>query len=96
MLILQTPASMRIDDRNIRSLRDFFSSLKRRELDMGWEVRSRLDSSSTRALSELMFENGITHVTDLSVSLPIVHSSVVYTRLFGRGVADAPVNRFTE
>ena len=95
VLVLQTPASMKIDDVKLRSLRDFFSSFDRGELEIGWEVRSQLDPKSLAALSQLVIDNGIIHVTDLSVSRPIVSSSLVYTRLFGRGAAGGPAYRFS-
>ena len=95
ILILQTPSSMRIDKRKIESLRDFFTSLDRDGLDIGWEVRSRIDNRYRSALSELILENDITHVTVLSTSLPIARTPIVYTRLFGRGGAGAPAYRFT-
>ncbi len=96
LLILQTPPSLIIDKAKIESLRQFFSSIDKTELTIGWELRGRLSTETRQRLTELLQVNGIVHVTDISFGLPLYMHELVYTRLFGRSGPKAPAIQFAD
>ena len=83
-LHFQTPPQFDFNQSNIAKVTNFFSSIKKTNLNFVLEIRNPcpLDSSFVKSLQDL----GIIHCVDLLSKVePIYQSDVLYTRIFGKG-----------
>ena len=80
-LVIQTPATQKLDTVGVKDSKDFFSSLSLDGLRLVWEYRAPL----TVEVAELMADFNIIQSVDLSVNSPILSQDVAYSRLFGKG-----------
>ncbi len=80
-LVLETPANAICDRNDVLAAKDFFSSLSLGEVKLVWEYRAPW----TPQVANLMRDFGIIQSVDLSVQMPNLESSIVYSRLFGKG-----------
>lgn len=80
-LVLETPASYKLNSENVIAARDFFGSLNLQKTRLVWEIRSPV----TEEAVDLMKDFNIIHCADLSREKPSFSSDIVYSRLFGKG-----------
>ena len=80
-LVLETPVSYVIADKEAKKARDLFSSYTLRGVNLVWEIRSPLTTEAV----DLMRDFNIIECVDLSIKAPSVESDIVYSRLFGKG-----------
>ena len=82
-LHFQTPPQFYFNQTNIEKVTNFFSSLKKNNLNFVLENRNPgpLNSSFVKSLCDL----GIIHCVDLLKGEPVYQSDVLYTRIFGKG-----------
>ncbi len=80
-LVLETPASYQVDQRNLKNVQDFFSSLNLSGLRLVWEYRGPIKP----IVVDLMQDFGIIQCVDLSRQNPSYCLDVTYSRLFGKG-----------
>ncbi len=85
IIVVQTPPSFSCTDENIKNMKDFFSSVKRDGLLIGWEPRGDwLDRPGI--IKELVEELNLLHIVDLLKTRPATTSmGILYTRLHGLG-----------
>ena len=86
-VILQTPASLRIGERELSGLRDLLG-LADPSVRLGLEARAHRNGRLPPGLRSLMEDAGILDVVDLSRGRPRVNEADVYSRLFGPGPAN--------
>ena len=80
-LILETPASYVMDKKAVDTAREFFSASTLQSVRLVWELRAPL----TAIVAELMRDLNVIQAIDLSKETPSVESSILYSRLFGKG-----------
>lgn len=80
-LVLETPPSYVINQENLQSAKEFFSSLNLKGIRLVWEYRAPL----TETVTDLLQEFGIVQCVDLSKKKPSYNLDVTYSRLFGKG-----------
>jgi uncharacterized protein YecE (DUF72 family) len=80
-LVLETPSSYVLDEENISSAKDFFSSLTLHGVKLVWEIRAPM----TQQAVNLMSDFNIIHCVDISTTRPPNWKDAGYTRLFGKG-----------
>lgn len=80
-LVLETPASKKFDEKDVKAARDFFGSISTDGLQLVWEYRAPFSQEVNR----LMQDFGIVQCVDLSTQKPQLDSEVVYSRVFGKG-----------
>ncbi len=83
-LILETPASLRIDTDRLEGLRTF-AEMTPDGMRLGLEARAHAEGPLPAAVARTLEREGILDVVDLSRGPPRVESTEVYTRLFGKG-----------
>jgi len=85
VLLIQTPGSFRTD--KMEDAHEFFREVDREDLVLVWETRgaSWEETATRERLSELLCEEGVTHVTDPLRSMPAYVGDVAYFRLHGLG-----------
>lgn len=83
VMVLQTPPWLQIDTGKIKSLRNFFASVQMKSPRFAWEARGR--SRLNRELLGLLREYEIAPIIDLSKEAPDLESSILYSRIFGKG-----------
>jgi uncharacterized protein YecE (DUF72 family) len=84
-MILVTPPSLGFSREKIESIRDFFESFNLTGVRIVWEVRRRRGEPVPSSLISLMQEYSVIHCVDLSREESAIDSSIVYTRVFGKG-----------
>ncbi|RLG88219.1 MAG: DUF72 domain-containing protein [Thermoprotei archaeon] len=82
--IFQTPPSFGYSKENYESAYNFFKSINRDGLLIGWEPRGTWKEHRD-ILERLISEVEVIHVTDLLREEPVIVSKVMYTRLHGLG-----------
>jgi uncharacterized protein YecE (DUF72 family) len=80
-LVLETPNSYVINQKDINKTTDFFSSANLGGVRLVWEMRAPM----TVITANLMQDLNAIQCVDLSKETPIVESDIVYSRLFGKG-----------
>ncbi len=85
VLHLQTPATHEYGPEDLERLSNFVNSASLQGIPLALEPRAYAETGLPPKLRRLMEDNGIVHCVDLSKSEPEVESSILYTRLFGRG-----------
>ncbi len=85
VLHFQTPASYRYGSEDLERLSSLVNSTSLQNTTIALEPRAYADSDLPPDLRRLMEDEGIVHCVDLSKSEPQVESSLLYTRLFGKG-----------
>jgi len=80
-LVLETPASYAMNQKDVDMARDLLSSTNLRGVRLVWEIRAAV----TPAAVDLMQDFDVVQCVDLSREKPIFKSDVVYSRLFGKG-----------
>ncbi len=83
IVIFQSPPSFRRSDLTERDLRDFFSSLDRGGLAVGWEPRDESWWIDERGLIRLLDDLDLIHVVDPFYRRPLDGSDLAYFRLHG-------------
>ena len=84
ILVLQTPATLEIDDAKVDRIGDLLSSANLGTVRLAWEIRTDR-SKVPKKLFNLMQDRNIIHSVDLSREVPEYKSDILYTRLFGKG-----------
>jgi len=84
IIVIETPENIEYSDRKISSLTDFFNSLNLGSTRLAWEIRQR-HKQLPKALIDLLQEQNIMHIVDISREEPSYKSDYLYTRLFGKG-----------
>lgn len=88
ILVLESPAHVRFDDKFVRDARQFFTSLSMNNVRVAWEFRRKPEELPDELIN-LMRDLEIIHVVDLSWEEPRRKSDILYTRIFGN-----PKNEF--
>jgi uncharacterized protein YecE (DUF72 family) len=88
LLLLQTPASFKADQENIKSLKRFFKKVKLNGLRIVFEVRGK--SWSDEIVKELFQELDLVHCVDIFAREPLTFSGnkILYLRLHGSPPGD--------
>jgi uncharacterized protein YecE (DUF72 family) len=81
VLVLQTPAGLKLDRVADDDLICLLDSAKSHGLRLAWEIRSRIPES----FLSMLRSNGAVCISDLSRASPILRDEILYTRLFGLG-----------
>jgi uncharacterized protein YecE (DUF72 family) len=81
VLHLLTPASQVLDTERLKQAEGFLSTINTKGIRLAWETRS----PASGEVSSLMQDYGIIRSVDLSREQPTYNSTVLYTRLFGKG-----------
>ena len=89
-LVLETPPKYLLDDEAVEDVTNLFSSMNLKGIQLVWEIRANV----TPQILEMMRDFNIVRCVDLSKEEPSLWSSVVYTRLFGKG--EHNVYQFTD
>jgi uncharacterized protein YecE (DUF72 family) len=82
ILIIQTPPSFTPSNDNINNIYEFFSSIDRKNLTIGWEPRGEW---SNEIIAKICKELSLIHVVDPFRRLPSIESDITYFRLHGIG-----------
>lgn len=86
ILLLQTPASLRITQDLIEDFHDLLSSVELGKIRIALEIRGTEISTYPRKLLEIMKEYSIINSVDLlKGEFPAYESDILYSRLFGKG-----------
>ena len=86
ILVLQTPASLRITQNLIDDFRELLSSIELGKVRIALEIRGTESSTYPRKLLEIMQEYNIINSVDLlKGEFPAYKSDILYARLFGKG-----------
>jgi len=86
LLLLQTPASLRITKDLIENFRDLLSSTELDKVRIALEIRGTEVSTYPRELLKIMQEYNIINSVDLlKGEIPAYKSDILYSRLFGKG-----------
>jgi len=83
-IVIETPETIEYVSDKIKSITDFFNSLNMERIRIGWEIRQR-QKQLPKELINLLQEQNIIHIVDLSREEPSYNSDQIYTRLFGKG-----------
>jgi len=84
VLHFQTPPSFNYDEKNIETVKDFFSSIRQNKLRIALEIRGKTPFKSR--LFNTLQELDIIHCVDLLKGIePAYFNNIIYTRLFGKG-----------
>ncbi len=83
-VVFQSPPSFSKTDERVRDLGDFFSSIERDGMRLGWEPRHESWWAEREFLTSLMDELDLTHIVDPTVGEPLDSGPVAYFRLHGR------------
>lgn len=86
-IVLQTPPSMPYTREWAAMVRDFFSAVSKRDLQICWEPRGAWASEQAKKdLCSILEDNGIVHVVDMLRRSPCPQPQApLYTRLHGLG-----------
>ncbi len=82
--VFQTPASMPANEDVLRWVIDFFKSIKRSDIVIGWEPRGAW-CEKRDLLQKVLEECDIVHIVDPFRRLPYRDTKIVYFRLHGIG-----------
>jgi len=82
--VIQTPASFRYDEENLKNAESFFSTIKRNGVFLGWEPRGTWRENLS-AVKKLCEKHDLIHVVDPFRCKPQSALELVYFRLHGRG-----------
>ncbi len=83
-LILETPASLRLDPDRLEGLRTW-AEMTPEGMRLGLEARAYAGAPLPAAAARTLEQEGILDVVDLSRAAPRVEAKEVYTRVFGKG-----------
>ncbi|MEM3833125.1 MAG: DUF72 domain-containing protein [Thermoprotei archaeon] len=83
-IIIQTPPSFSPSEINIKNMKDFFSSINRDDIIIGWEPRGEWRTQPT-TIMKLCEELNLVHVVDPFRMMPLSNLPYVYFRLHGIG-----------
>jgi len=86
VLHVLTPASFVFDDHGIKDTRKLFQLISQRDFAVALEVRRKAPSEMPLEVLDIMRRFGVLHCIDISKEKPQVESTVLYSRLFGKGV----------
>lgn len=81
IFLLQTPASFKASEENLKRVEKFFSSIERRDLILVWEVRGK--SWRDEIVRELFSKHALVHCTDPFAAMPAFYKEFAYFRLHG-------------
>ena len=84
IIVVETPENIEYLRCKIQNITDFFDSLNLESTRLAWEIRQR-QKRSPKALINLLQQQNIVHIVDLSREEPSYKSDQLYTRLFGKG-----------
>lgn len=82
--VLQTPPNFGFSEDNVRSVREFFGSIDRGGLIVGWEPRGTW-REHLDAVEELCRDLKLVHVVDIFRVKPVTRGPIHYIRLHGIG-----------
>ena len=86
ILLLQTPASLRITQNLLEDFRELLSSIDLGKVRIALEIRGTETSDYPRKLLEIMQDYNIINSVDLlKDEFPAYKSDILYSRLFGKG-----------
>jgi len=85
MLILQTPASLKVDMGKVKNISTMLKNLNSDEVQVFWEARTPWPEKVDRRVKKAMIESGIMPVVDISQENPIPGLPIIYSRLFSHG-----------
>lgn len=88
VLVLQTPRTMRFDDKDVEGFRDLLASVRLQGLTLGLDPGGRYLVRIPLNFLRLMEDCRIIHVVDLLKEEPVYVHEVLYSRLFGVMVSD--------
>lgn len=83
-IIVQTPPSFEPNETNINNMKNFFSSIKRDNIIIGWEPRGAWRDRPSEIM-KLCNELNLVHIVDPFRILPLSELPQVYFRLHGIG-----------
>ncbi len=83
-IVIQTPPSFDPSEINIKNMRDFFSSIDRNGIIIGWEPRGKWKNQPDMIM-KLCNELNLVHVVDPFRIMPLSNLPYVYFRLHGIG-----------
>jgi len=84
--IFQTPGSMPIGKEIAKNVIEFFNTIKKKGIVIGWEPRGNwYTNEGMKLLQEIIENTGIVHVVDPFRRLPIKIQEITYFRLHGIG-----------
>lgn len=82
----QTPPSLKMEQKSIKNLRNFLSSINVGKMRIALEIRGTSPSQLPPELVKTMQEHNMIHCIDLSNNeMPAYNSDILYSRLFGKG-----------
>ena len=88
ILHMQTPPTLKFDEAMVDRLREFLFSASLGSIRIALEVRQAKISALPQSLIRLMRDLNVIHCVDLSREEPAFHSDILYSRLFGKGIAN--------
>lgn len=88
MLVLQTPPSLKVDERKVREVAAILPSAGLSGTQVFWEARSPNSRDRVKAVRAEMLREGMVPVVDLAREPPVPGSPVAYSRMFGASAFD--------
>jgi uncharacterized protein YecE (DUF72 family) len=83
ILVMQTPPTLKLDDKFVGDARAFFNSAKIDKLRIAFEFRTMPGKMSTN-LAGMLRDFNMIHTIDLTFEDPRFESNLLYSRVFGR------------